>query len=62
MQGRFRKDVYVNYLKNTQKYTLIKTRQLSSVQCSKSKAKEDFKHSSIIPLNPNTNITVGSSV
>lgn len=26
MQGRFRKDVYVNYLKNMQKYTLIKTR------------------------------------
>lgn len=26
MQGRFRKDVYVNYLKNTQKYTLIKAR------------------------------------
>lgn len=26
MQGRFRKDVYVNYLENTQKYTLIKTR------------------------------------
>lgn len=26
MQGRFRKDVYMNYLENTQKYTLIKTR------------------------------------
>lgn len=62
MQGRFRKDVYVNYLKNTQKYTLIKTRYCIGHLTAKSKAKEDFKHSSIIPLNPNTNITVGSSV